>query len=374
MQRRVVVVVANVAALAGLVGLMTYGLLVPGKDSAPRTADAGVTIRLEPTRTVETAPVGTLSLAAVVVDPLADAPLPDVPLADAPLADVPLADAPLADPAGVPVVTGSLTPEVAAVAAPAHGGAKVRDAYPVRVASLGNISELLPSKPRAIDPNGPSAGELIIGSLFREQPSAKGRVLHGATPAPAAVPLTRRSATGDVLTLSFAPPPFLVRNVDPEARADLMQAEEVARHTIAEAEQTKDRRLARERYCLAAAVYYEARGEPHSGQMAVAQVVLNRVADPRYPNTICGVVFQDENQRHRCQFSFACDGRPERPRPGEAWTRSLELAKEFQDGTRYSEVEDATHYHASYVRPSWSRSNEMRRVGRIGGHIFYNES
>ena len=133
---------------------------------------------------------------------------------------------------------------------------------------------------------------------------------------------------------------------------------------------TKERRLGRQRYCMAAAVYYEARGESRNGQLAVAQVVMNRVASKRYPNTVCGVVFQGEDKRNRCQFSFACDGKPERPRPGKAWNQALDIAKRFEGGERYSRVAEATHYHADYVKPRWSRS--MRRISKIGRHIFLN--
>jgi spore germination cell wall hydrolase CwlJ-like protein len=132
--------------------------------------------------------------------------------------------------------------------------------------------------------------------------------------------------------------------------------------------------LARQRHCLATAIYYEARGEPVNGQKAVAQVVLNRVDDKRYPNTVCGVVFQDETQRNRYQFSFACDGKPERPKPGDIWSHSLGLAHDFMSGHSYAPVASATHYHADYVRPRWSQSNAMTRIKKIGTHIFYSES
>ena len=129
--------------------------------------------------------------------------------------------------------------------------------------------------------------------------------------------------------------------------------------------------------CLALAIYYEARGESEDGQLAVAQVVLNRVDSKRYPNTICGVVYQNSHMRNRCQFSFTCDGKPERPNKDKVWSRSVELAQQMLCGPECSldtvpltgSVRHATHYHATYVKPGWSR--RMRLVGRIGQHRFY---
>ncbi len=129
----------------------------------------------------------------------------------------------------------------------------------------------------------------------------------------------------------------------------------------------------KERDCLATAIYFEARGEPQDGQLAVAQVVLNRVKNPAYPNTICGVVFQNQTKRNRCQFSFACDGRPERITDKSAWTKAQELARrsvEEQRATFIEEVGSATHYHATYVRPRWA--GRMTQTDKIGRHIFYN--
>ena len=124
--------------------------------------------------------------------------------------------------------------------------------------------------------------------------------------------------------------------------------------------------------CLATAIYFEARGEPEEGQVAVAQVVLNRLKNPAYPNTICGVVFQNKSRRNRCQFSFACDGRPERITDMGSWKKAQDVAKrmvEDQADTFIAEVGSATHYHATYVHPKWA--NTMKRVGRIGLHVFY---
>jgi len=125
----------------------------------------------------------------------------------------------------------------------------------------------------------------------------------------------------------------------------------------------------RELMCLAKAVYFEARGESETGQLAVAQVVLNRVAHPFYPDTICDVVFQNQQRRNKCQFSFACDGRSDRPRNQAAWAGAIKLAKKSMHGTRVGAVGKSTHYHATYVNPRWAR--EMVRQKRIGKHVFY---
>jgi spore germination cell wall hydrolase CwlJ-like protein len=126
----------------------------------------------------------------------------------------------------------------------------------------------------------------------------------------------------------------------------------------------------KELWCLATAIYFEARGESYRGQVAVAQVVLNRVKDHRYPETICGVVFQNQNRRNSCQFSFACDGIPETINDRTAWLQSQDIAKRFTAGELYlTEVADSTHYHATYVRPAWAP--RMNKITQIGQHIFY---
>jgi spore germination cell wall hydrolase CwlJ-like protein len=126
----------------------------------------------------------------------------------------------------------------------------------------------------------------------------------------------------------------------------------------------------KEQRCLAEAIYFEARGESEDGQVAVAQVVLNRVKNPAYPDTICGVVYQNQHKRNRCQFSFACDGIKDRIASPAAWATAQRLAKEVLDGRRYSKMVDAsTHYHATYVNPRWAKA--MAKRGQVGLHIFY---
>src|SRR5262245_44328981 len=122
--------------------------------------------------------------------------------------------------------------------------------------------------------------------------------------------------------------------------------------------------------CLAAAIYFEARGEPVRGQIAVAQVVLNRVFSGKYPDTVCGVVYQNSHRRLPCQFTFAGDGIPDVVKEPEAMERAKNIARETLDGKLWlPEVGKATHYHAYWVRPSWVR--EMTKLHKLGVHTFY---
>lgn len=127
---------------------------------------------------------------------------------------------------------------------------------------------------------------------------------------------------------------------------------------------------ASEQQCLASGIYFEARGESVKGQAAVAQVILNRVRNPAYPATICGVVYQNQDWRNRCQFSFACDNIKDRVNSQHHWKVAREVALAVTAGKIWlKEVGSSTHYHAVYVRPGWART--MKKVGRIGLHVFY---
>ena len=121
--------------------------------------------------------------------------------------------------------------------------------------------------------------------------------------------------------------------------------------------------------CLTAAIYYEAASEPDAGQRAVAQVVLNRVAHPAYPNTVCGVVYQGSERSTGCQFSFTCDGSLAR-RPSQLfWDRAQNVARQALAGYVYAPVGLATHYHTVQVSPYWAPS--LHYLGTIGAHRFY---
>lgn len=126
---------------------------------------------------------------------------------------------------------------------------------------------------------------------------------------------------------------------------------------------------AEERTCLAQAIYYEARSEPRIGQLAVADVVLNRVKSPIYPNSICGVVFQGAERKTGCQFTFTCDGSMKAALNKRKWTQSEELAGAILAGLRVPVSRNATHYHANYVSPPWA--DTLTPTATIGTHKFY---
>jgi hypothetical protein len=121
--------------------------------------------------------------------------------------------------------------------------------------------------------------------------------------------------------------------------------------------------------CLTQAVYYEAALEPTEGQEAVAQVVLNRVRDPNYPNSVCGVVFQGAERVTGCQFSFTCDGALAQGPVPWAWKRAEAVAIKALNGHVAARVGTATHYHADYVHPWWAPT--LWKIDQIGAHIFY---
>jgi spore germination cell wall hydrolase CwlJ-like protein len=127
--------------------------------------------------------------------------------------------------------------------------------------------------------------------------------------------------------------------------------------------------LTRAADCLATAVLYEAGDDP-AGQRAVAQVVINRARHPAFPKTICGVVFEGQERRTGCQFSFTCDGALNRWKPAEAmWTRAQEVAVAALSGTVYRKVGHATHYHTDWVVPYWQSS--LDKISKVGDHLFF---
>ncbi|HWE46608.1 MAG TPA: cell wall hydrolase [Caulobacteraceae bacterium] len=120
---------------------------------------------------------------------------------------------------------------------------------------------------------------------------------------------------------------------------------------------------ARAERCLTQAIYYEAATQPRDGQEGVAQVVLNRVRDPYFPNSVCAVVYQG------CQFSFVCDGSMAKATVAWAWKRAQDVADHALNGYVATQVGTATHYHADYVMPDWSGAHV--KLVQIGQHIFY---
>lgn len=127
---------------------------------------------------------------------------------------------------------------------------------------------------------------------------------------------------------------------------------------------------ARALQCLTNAIYYEAGNEPEEGQRAVAQVVLNRVASPLWPNSVCATVYQGgERSDMRCQFTFSCDGSMARPPARDKWARAWNVARRALDGETFAPAGLATFYHTLAVRPPWS--DTVKPVAVIGAHIFY---
>ena len=121
--------------------------------------------------------------------------------------------------------------------------------------------------------------------------------------------------------------------------------------------------------CLGLAIYYEARSESFVGQLAVAQVIMNRVRHPAYPSTICGVVFEGAERMTGCQFTFTCDGSMIREPRGRSWRRSQLVAQHAFMGFGRDVTRRATHYHTVAVDPYWN--DNLVRTRRIGTHIFY---
>jgi len=125
--------------------------------------------------------------------------------------------------------------------------------------------------------------------------------------------------------------------------------------------------------CLAMAVYHEARSEPPIGQLAVAQIVLNRVEHKAYPSTVCGVVKQGGTHRHRCQFSYWCDGKSEIPRDSVAWKTALDIADIAADGAQIIVLQDCIHYYSIlFDAPYWTES--LVEVATIGNHRYFRKA
>ena len=126
-------------------------------------------------------------------------------------------------------------------------------------------------------------------------------------------------------------------------------------------------------HCMAEAIYFEARGEEYAGQIAVGNVVLNRVKSSKFPDTVCEVVHQGRKYKghmvkHKCQFSYYCDGRPERIRDKDAFLTAAKAATAAMTESVIV-LQDATHYHTVDVNPDWGK--RLGYLGRIGKHEFY---
>ena len=213
----------------------------------------------------------------------------------------------------------------------------------------------------------PQASDIVASKLVEPMPFEKA----GATfPGSAFYFLADPPAAAS--TVNIAPEsdagvnPIAAWNGDPDAAIAIESAGPAA-HAFVSRGTGLDK--ARALDCLAKAVYYEAASESEGGQQAVAQVVLNRVAHPAYPNTVCGVVYQGSQRRTGCQFTFTCDGSLDRKPSAGAWARALSVARRALSGQVYAPVGLATHYHTTWVNPYWAPS--LAHIGTIGAHRFY---
>jgi len=203
-----------------------------------------------------------------------------------------------------------------------------------------------------------SPSELAVA--LRHDPGGRRPALYGLTPGWESLTLAGRptldfGATGlDAMKLNAATP-----NASEFLR--------VAAPFVFKPATVEDRRRALR--CLTQGVYYEAALEPTSGQEAVAQVILNRVRDPNYADTVCGVVFEGAARTTGCQFSFTCDGALSQAPVAWAWDRARRVAERALAGNVSTAVGTATHYHADYVHPWWSPT--LNKLTQIGAHIFY---
>ncbi|GAA4000664.1 cell wall hydrolase [Sphingomonas humi] len=181
------------------------------------------------------------------------------------------------------------------------------------------------------------------------------------------------AATAGVVPIPDLPPPDLLRPLTPEEalKANAERPVEAQPATPAQPFKLRADEISRLRAidCLTQAIYYEAASEGVDGGRAVAQVVLNRVRHPGYPNTVCGVVYQGSDRTTGCQFTFTCDGSLARTPVAYLWNRSRLIAGEALAGRIFAPVGYATHYHADYVVPYWAAS--LAKVAVIGRHIFY---
>lgn len=202
------------------------------------------------------------------------------------------------------------------------------------------------------------ASQLAVAA--RHDPGERTAALYGLTPGWESLTLAGRptlgfGATGlDAMKLNAATP-------------NASQYLRVAAPFVFKPATAEDRRRALR--CLTQGIYYEAALEPTEGQEAVAQVILNRVRDPNYANSVCGVVFEGAERTTGCQFSFTCDGALSQAPVAWAWNRARVVAERALAGHVSARVGTATHYHADYVHPWWAPT--LNKLTQIGAHIFY---
>ena len=202
--------------------------------------------------------------------------------------------------------------------------------------------------------------------FFAAKPLAPGEGL--APWAPGEAPVVARGS--DIKLAALSPPSLVEKEGQSIAAKGVVTGDEAQPMSPAARLKLDGAARARAEKCLADAVYFESRDEPVRAQIGVAQVVLNRVFSPFYPKTVCGVVYQNAGRHLACQFTFACDGKPDIVTEPDAWERAKKIARDTLDGKLWMpDVAKSTHYHDWWARPNWI--GEMRRMDRLGGLIFY---
>jgi spore germination cell wall hydrolase CwlJ-like protein len=190
----------------------------------------------------------------------------------------------------------------------------------------------------------------------------------GAPPAGAARSEAPRAAL-DSLAAEDAETAAVVEGAQAEVSTAMLGADAAGAVDLAAIERVEVGEAGPELGCLAEALYFEARGESVIGQIAVAEVILNRAASTSYPDTVCGVISQGVGAGRGCQFSYKCDGRSDRPRDRATHERLSKIARVMLDGKPRILTGQATHYHTVHVNPRWAR--RLVRTARIGDHLFY---
>lgn len=203
---------------------------------------------------------------------------------------------------------------------------------------------------------------ILMAAASCVPPQSPGGAPHSLAQAPQPVRTARMGiAPGTILPAMPGMP------LPPPPAPDAPELLEAAPAFVATAQSADDAGRALD--CLTAAIYYEARSESVEGQRAVAQVVLNRVRNPAFPGSICGVVYQGSYRTTGCQFSFTCDGSLLRRREPDAWAEARQVAQQALAGSVYAPVGSAMYYHTTAVHPFWE--NSLTPVATIGAHIFY---
>jgi spore germination cell wall hydrolase CwlJ-like protein len=283
-----------------------------------------------------------------------------------------------------------LPPELeAALRSPPIADDAIRPLGQTHRADHGIRPEVPGSARPSIDRGGPDLSILDAATDFKNLGRHLARLYFDAKPADAPIAVLRRWARGeepvsttpyrrvdgDLKHFALADGPAPTDHLSAESGVSVASKGEVTgegRRPRSPAERLglDPKARAKAEKCLANAIYFEARGEQLRGQIAVAQVVMNRVFSGYYPSDVCGVVYQNASRHLACQFTFACDGRSKIVREPDAYLRAKRIARETLDGRLWlSDVGKATHYHAYWVHPRWVR--EMHRLDRIGVHTFY---